>query len=359
MVWASQHSSTEGDRSARPNHLPWFTFPLTRTRAPLSSIWIPEVAAFRVKVWDVYREALDRARSEFDANLEMLFNAGVGGAAVEKVLARVSWHLELDDAVSDAGLIQECIPEQLGMKRELFAQLSAITRKDAVLASSTSALKPSDIAELCDAKIRMLVGHPANPPFLLPVIEVVPSNYTAKKFVDRAIDLYARAALKPVLVGREVEGFVFNRLQGALLREAYCLVRDGVAAVADIDEIVRLGLGRRWSVIGPFETVDLNTRGGIEAEARESERRYREMQMELAHANRAATMGQLTASIAHEVQQPIGATAVNAAAALRSNGCGFRSDSTQRGWTSTWDGKKWLRRRVRCDDVRRCTKVSA
>lgn len=222
-------------------------------------------AGFRVRMWDAYPEALDRAQLEFAEKLEMLFIAGGNGIAAMRAL--VSWHVKLEDAVSGAALIQECVPEQLGLKQELFERVSSVARVDAVLASSTSALKSSDIAEGSRAKERMLVAHPANPPFLLPVIEIVPSTYTSQQYLDRATDLYTRAGLRPVLIRREVEGFVFNRLQGALLREAYCLVRDGVASVADIDDIVRLGLGRRWSVIGPFETVDLNTRGGIESHA--------------------------------------------------------------------------------------------
>jgi 3-hydroxyacyl-CoA dehydrogenase len=137
------------------------------------------------------------------------------------------------------------------------------------LASSSSAIVPSRLAEGLDAVVaeRILVGHPGNPPYLVPVVEVVPSPFTAEAITRRATDVYRAAGLRPVLVRREVEGFLFNRLQGALLREAYCLVRDGVASVEDIDEVVRSGLGLRWSVIGPFETVDLNTRGGIESHA--------------------------------------------------------------------------------------------
>jgi L-gulonate 3-dehydrogenase len=98
-------------------------------------------------------------------------------------------------------------------------------------------------------------------------VELVPAPFTRPEVVDRAAELLVRAGMSVVRVRTEIEGFVFNRLQGALLREAYCLVRDGVASVDDVDRVVRDGLGRRWAVIGPFETVDLNTRGGIEAHA--------------------------------------------------------------------------------------------
>ena len=109
--------------------------------------------------------------------------------------------------------------------------------------------------------------HPGNPPFLIRVVEIVPAPFTDAASVEAATALLQSCGMEPVLVRKEVEGFVFNRLQGALLREAYCLVRDGVVSVEDVDRIVRDGLGLRWSVIGPFETADLNTQGGIAAHA--------------------------------------------------------------------------------------------
>jgi len=105
----------------------------------------------------------------------------------------------------------------------------------------------------------------------------VPSGYTSQEYVDKAVAIYREAGLKPVVVRKEIEGFLFNRLQGALLREAYCLVRDGVATVDEVDEVVRSGLGRRWSFIGPFETADLNTRGGIESHAQKMGPAYARM----------------------------------------------------------------------------------
>ena len=117
-------------------------------------------------------------------------------------------------------------------------------------------------------RARCLVVHPANPPHLLPVVELVPAPFTDPAVLERTFELLRAAGMSPVHVRREVEGFVYNRLQGAVLREAYCLVRDGVASVEDVDRVMRDGLGRRWAVVGPFETVDLNTRGGIAEHAR-------------------------------------------------------------------------------------------
>jgi L-gulonate 3-dehydrogenase len=163
--------------------------------------------------------------------------------------------------------VQECAPERLDLKRRLFAELDRLAPPSAVLASSSSAIQPSAFAAGLSGQARCLVAHPGNPPYLLSVIEIVPAPFTSPDTVSRAERIFERTGLAPIRVRKEVEGFVFNRLQGALLREAYCLVRDGVASVEDIDRIVRDGLGLRWSVIGPFETADLNTRGGIASHA--------------------------------------------------------------------------------------------
>jgi len=234
-------------------------------------------AGCQVRMWDVEGAALSRAQRELDAKLAQLAGAGRLSELPEALLARVTWHESLDEAVEGAALVQECIPERLELKQRLLAELAVLAPADAVLASSTSAITPSALAEGSAVAGRVLVGHPANPPWLLPVIEVVPSVHTSPTYTQRACAIYKQGGLSPVIVRREVEGFVFNRLQGALLREAYCLVRDGVVSVADLDAIVTLGLGRRWSVVGPFETADLNTRGGIASHAQKMGPAYARM----------------------------------------------------------------------------------
>ena len=219
---------------------------------------------FDVAVYDPFEDALPRAADDLRERLKQL---DLTDPAVAE--ARVRFTTQLDDALAGATFVQECAPERVDLKQELLAHAAARTAEDVPLASASSAIVPSRLAEGLDASVakRILVGHPGNPPYLLPVIEVVPSTVTAESITRRVTEIYRSAGLRPVLVRREVEGFLFNRLQGALLREAYCLVRDGVAGVDDIDEVVRSGLGLRWSFIGPFETADLNTRGGIESHA--------------------------------------------------------------------------------------------
>lgn len=224
---------------------------------------------FDVSVYDPVDDALPRAEADLRERLKQLWDAGGLDADPAEVEKRVQFTSKLVVALTGAEFVQECAPERLELKKNLLAHAASLTADEVPLASSSSAIVPSALAEGLDdaVAVRILVGHPGNPPYLLPVIEVVPSSMTADTVVQQAVEFYRASGLRPVMVRREVEGFVFNRLQGALLREAYCLVRDGVASVDDIDEVVRSGLGRRWSLIGPFETADLNTRGGIESHA--------------------------------------------------------------------------------------------
>ncbi len=207
------------------------------------------------------------AASEIRTSLTDLVGYGLLDEPVDAVMARIRILPELAAALAGAAHVQECAPENLTLKQDLLALLDRAAETGAVIASSSSAITASAMAEGLPGRHRCLVVHPGNPPTLLKAVEVVPAPFTAADVVERTLALLRRVWMEPVLVRREIEGFVFNRLQGALLREAYCLVRDGVVSVDDVDRIVREGLGPRWSVIGPFETADLNTRGGIAAHA--------------------------------------------------------------------------------------------
>ncbi|PDQ19714.1 3-hydroxyacyl-CoA dehydrogenase [Mesorhizobium sanjuanii] len=211
------------------------------------------------------------------ARLDDLSSYGLLDEPADAILSRIAIVASLSDAVADAAYVQECAPEQLALKQTLFAELDRLAPAEAVLASASSAITASAYAADLPGRARMLVVHPGNPPFLIPVAEVVPAPFTSEATIAFTQELLAGAGLTPVLVRKEVEGFVFNRLQGALLREAYCLVRDGVVSVEDVDRIVRDGLGLRWSVIGPFETVDLNTQGGIASHAQKMGPAYQRM----------------------------------------------------------------------------------
>jgi 3-hydroxyacyl-CoA dehydrogenase len=201
------------------------------------------------------------------ARLDDLQSYSLLNETPDVIARRVTLADNLAEAVEDAVYVQECAPEVLALKQELFAALDRLAPPQAVLASASSFIPASAFASDLAGRHRILVTHPGNPPFLIRVVEVVPAPFSDSASVQAAAALLQSCGMEPVLVRKEVEGFAFNRLQGALLREAYCLVRDGVVSVEDVDKIVRDGLGLRWSVVGPFETADLNTQGGIAAHA--------------------------------------------------------------------------------------------
>lgn len=192
---------------------------------------------------------------------------GLLGDTPDRIAGRVRLTADLAEAVSAVSFVEECAPEKVDLKQRLFAELDRLAPPDAVLASASSAITASAFAASLPGRHRVLVTHPGNPPFLIPVVELVPAPFTEARAVESAAAILKSAGMEPIIVRKEVEGFVFNRLQGALLREAYCLVRDGVVSVDEVDRVVRDGLGLRWSVLGPFETADLNTRGGIASHA--------------------------------------------------------------------------------------------
>ena len=221
----------------------------------------------RVHIHDPDPGHLEQVSDEVRNRLQALQRHALIDEPIEDILGRIHPVATVADTVRGVVLVQECAPEMLELKTEIFAELDRVADADTVLASSSSALTASSFAVDLPGRTRCLVAHPGNPPYLLPVIELVPAPFTAPTTVKRARSVYEHAGLIPALIEREIEGFVFNRLQGALLREAYCLVRDGVASVETVDRVVRDGLGRRWAFMGPFETVDLNTRGGIASHA--------------------------------------------------------------------------------------------
>ena len=148
-----------------------------------------------------------------------------------------------------------------------------------MLASSTSWLPASSFTETLPGRARCLVAHPANPPYLIPLVEVAPAPWTHEQTVKIAMDLYARIGQKPVLVRKEVHGFLLNRIQGAVLNEMLNLFEQGFASAQDLDKVMKFGLGLRWSFMGPFETIDLNAPEGVSDYAA----RYGQTYAEVAH----------------------------------------------------------------------------
>lgn len=174
-------------------------------------------------------------------------------------------------------LVLECGPEKLETKQAIFADLLAQAGKDTILATASSAITISQILPDTSQQRRCLVAHPVNPPAVLRVIELVPAPGTDPATTKSAASLFGAAGFEAVQLNHEIEGFVLNRLQGAVLREAYRLVDEGVTDVAGVEAIMRMGLGPRWALSGPFETAELNTPGGIKAHAARMGPAYKRM----------------------------------------------------------------------------------
>lgn len=163
------------------------------------------------------------------------------------------------EAVADAVFVQESGPERVELKQRLFAELDEAAPASTPIASSSSGLMPSQLQAMCGRHPeRVLVGHPFNPAYLIPLVEVVPGKETDSRVVEVAMELYTAMGKRPVLVRHEVPGHVTNRLQAALWREAYSLVERGVATVADIDTAISYGPGLRWALLGPLVNQHLS-----------------------------------------------------------------------------------------------------
>jgi len=175
---------------------------------------------------------------------------------------RLRFHPRLEDAVAQADFVQENGPERMEIKAELFRRMDAAARPHVVLASSSSGLAISGVQAQCKHPERVVLGHPFNPPHLIPLVEVVGGEHTSADAVARTMAFYAAIGKRPIHVKREVKGHIANRLQAALWREAFHLVDQGVASVADIDTAIAHGPGLRWAVMGPFMNLHLSGGAG-------------------------------------------------------------------------------------------------
>jgi len=181
-------------------------------------------------------------------------------AQTEAVLARLATTAQLAD-VAGARLLIEAIPERLDLKRALYAELEALVDAGAIIASNTSGLPPDELAVGMRHPERLLIAHFWNPPHLIPLVEIVPGSATRADCLERVATLLAGMELEAVLLDRAIPGFVGNRLQFAVLREALHIVQSGAASAETVDRVMRASLGRRYAMVGPLEAADM---GGLD-----------------------------------------------------------------------------------------------
>jgi L-gulonate 3-dehydrogenase len=221
-------------------------------------------AGHDIFLWDAGAGAPEKALAYVDALLpDLEANDLLGGTRAESLRRRMHAVSDLKSALSECDYVQENTPENVEVKRQIFSELDRHAPPRAILASSTSAILPSRFTEHLSGRARCLVAHPLNPPYLIPAVEVVPSGWTSAETIERAAGFLRAAGHAPMVMKREIDGFIMNRMQGALLEEAFRLVADGYASVEDIDIGLREGLALRWCFMGPFETIDLNAPAGV------------------------------------------------------------------------------------------------
>ena len=221
-------------------------------------------AGFATKLWDADPDAVEKSVGYIEQILADIADHGLlAGSSKEDVIARLHPCSTLSLALADVMYVQESAPERVEAKIALFKAITAAAPRDAIIASSTSALLPSAFTANCVGRERTIVVHPINPPFLVPACEVVPAPWTSQETVERTVELMREIGQVPIPMKKELDGFIMNRLQAALLREAFHLVDGGYADADGIDASIRDGLALRWSFMGPYETIDLNAPAGI------------------------------------------------------------------------------------------------
>ena len=220
-----------------------------------SFAWLFARSGYSVQVFDP-RDDLAEVVTSLQADVSA--DAAAHGMLASE-LGSIGLAESVEAAVADASFVQESGPEDPQAKPTLFAQIAAGAPKDAIIATSSSTIPASLIARHLPADVaaRVIVGHPFNPPHLMPLVEVVPAPATSSETVERALEFYRSCGREPVALNREVRGFVGNRLQNALMKEAISLVENGVISAPDLDAVMKNSLGLRWSAVGQFEAMHL------------------------------------------------------------------------------------------------------
>ncbi|XP_055309702.1 lambda-crystallin [Sitodiplosis mosellana] len=218
---------------------------------------------YQVQIYDIVPEQISGALKRIENELKQLEKENIlrGTLTAQQQFKCITGTTDIKELVKGAAYIQECVPENIELKRKIYAQLDAILEDQTILASSTSTFLPSVLSAEMKRKSQVIIAHPVNPPYYVPLIEVVPAPWTKPEIALKTKQLLLDVGQKPVLFTREIEGFAVNRVQYAILNEVWRLVASGVLNVRDIDSVMSDGLGMRYAFLGPLETAHLNAEG--------------------------------------------------------------------------------------------------
>ena len=235
-------------------------------------------AGFCVSLFDPGKGVTAQAKEKIEAKLsDLQVNGLIKKTNISDYMTKIDLAEDISSAVRGSIHIQESGPEDLKVKKELTKKIDAVAAENIPIASSTSGIPASLYASDVKGQYRCLVAHPVNPPHLIPAVEIVPALFTSTAIIEAVKDIIISIDKEPLELNKEIPGFVVNRLQGALLNEAFKLVKDGISSAENIDKAISEGLGLRWSFMGPFQTIHLNAPEGIAGYVKRYEKMYKDM----------------------------------------------------------------------------------
>lgn len=221
---------------------------------------------YKVSVYDISEEIVSRALVQIKEKLTRYEQQGClrGTTSAEEQAALISGHTDLAECLQGAFYIQECVPETVELKQQVFKKMDSLLTENVVAASSSSCLGPSQFAADMIHKDRVVVAHPVNPPYFIPLVEIVPGPWTAADVLEKTRAIMEKVGQSPVTLNKEVPGFALNRIQYAIINECWSMVKEGILSPQDIDKVMKDGLGPRYAFIGPLETMHLNADGIVD-----------------------------------------------------------------------------------------------